>query len=219
MREHTRLRDRTGRGVVERYGLTETLINTSVRARDGARPGTVGAALDGVEVRLVDDRRATLDASDDATLGEVAVRGPNVFAGYLHRPDATAAARDDDGWFYTGDLATRAPDGAVRIVGRRATDLIKTGGYKVGAGEVEAALLEHPAVREAAVRGVADDDLGERIEAWVVLRPEVPCAPASLSEHVASLIAWHKRPRVVHAVESLPRNAMGKVLKSRLGSP
>jgi malonyl-CoA/methylmalonyl-CoA synthetase len=219
VREHARLRAHTGRGVVERYGLTETLINTSVRARDGARPGTVGAALDGIEVRLVDDRRATLDVADDATLGEVAVRGPNVFAGYLHRPDATAAARDDDGWFYTGDLATRAPDGAVRVVGRRATDLIKTGGYKVGAGEVEAALLEHPAVREAAVRGVADDDLGERIEAWVVLRPEVPCAPASLSEHVASLIAWHKRPRAVHAVESLPRNAMGKVLKTRLGSP
>lgn len=219
VREHARLRERTGRGVVERYGLTETLINTSVRARDGARPGTVGAALDGVSLRLVDDRRAPLEVDDDATLGEVAVRGPNVFAGYLHRPDATSAARDDEGWFYTGDLAARAPDGAVRIVGRRATDLIKTGGYKVGAGEVEAALLEHPAVREAAVRGVADDDLGERIEAWVVLRPEVPCALASLSDHVASLIAWHKRPRVVHAVESLPRNAMGKVVKSRLGSP
>ncbi|MFO0626973.1 MAG: AMP-binding protein [Polyangiales bacterium] len=218
VREHQRLHARTGRGVVERYGLTETLINTSVRAREGARPGTVGAALDGVAVRLVDDQRATLDVSDDATLGEVAVRGPNVFAGYLNRPDATAAARDDDGWFYTGDLAARAPDGALRIVGRRATDLIKTGGYKVGAGEVEAALLEHPAVREAAVRGVADDDLGERIEAWVVLRPEVPCAPASLTEHVASLIAWHKRPRVVHAVASLPRNAMGKVVKSRLGT-
>jgi malonyl-CoA/methylmalonyl-CoA synthetase len=219
VREHTRLRERTGRGVVERYGLTETLINTSVRARDGARPGTVGGALDGVSLRLVDDRRATLDVADDVTLGEVAVRGPNVFAGYLHRPDATAAARDDDDWFYTGDLAARAPDGALRIVGRRATDLIKTGGYKVGAGEVEAALLEHPAVREAAVRGVADDDLGERIEAWVVLRPEVPCATGSLPDHVASLIAWHKRPRAVHAVESLPRNAMGKVVKSRLGSP
>ncbi len=182
--------------MVERYGLTETLINTSVRARDGARPGTVGAALDGVSLRLVDDRRAPLEVDDDATLGEVAVRGPNVFAGYLHRPDATAAARDDAGWFYTGDLAARAPDGAVRIVGRRATDLIKTGGYKVGAGEVEAALLEHPAVREAAVKGVPDEDLGERIEAWVVLRPELPCAPGSLTDHVASLIAWHKRPRV-----------------------
>lgn len=218
LREHARVEALTGRRVVERYGLTETLINTAVRAAEGARPGYVGRALDGVELRLVDDARATLDPPDESVMGEVAVRGPNVFAGYLHRPDATAAARDDAGWFYTGDLATRAPDGCVRIVGRRATDLIKTGGFKVGAGEVEAALLEHPAVREAAVKGVPDDDLGERIEAWVVLRPEVPATAAQLIEHVAGSIAWHKRPRAVHALESLPRNAMGKVIKRALGA-
>lgn len=217
-REHARVQRLTGRGVLERYGLTETLINAGVRASEGARPGYVGAALDGVSLRLVDDARAPLDARDDETMGEVAVRGPNVFAGYLNRPDATAAATDAQGWFYTGDLATQALDGAVRIVGRRATDLIKTGGFKVGAGEVEAALLEHPAVREAAVKAVADDDLGERIEAWVVLRPEVPCDPASLPDHVASLIAWHKRPRAVHTLDALPRNAMGKVVKASLGS-
>lgn len=219
LREHARIEALTGRRVVERYGLTETLINTAVRAREGARPGYVGAALDGVALRLVDDHRAPLDARDDATLGEVAVRGPNVFAGYRNRPDATAAARDAEGWFYTGDLATRCPDGCVRIVGRRATDLIKTGGFKVGAGEVEAALLEHPAVREAAVKGVADDDLGERIEAWVVLRPELPVRPEALAEHVAATAAWHKRPRAVHVVDALPRNAMGKVVKASLKSP
>ncbi|MEZ4393892.1 MAG: AMP-binding protein [Polyangiales bacterium] len=217
-REHARIQRLTGRGVLERYGLTETLINAGVRASEGARPGYVGAALEGVSLRLVDDARAPLEDRDDQTLGEVTVKGPNVFAGYLNRPDATAAATDADGWFYTGDLATQAPDGALRIVGRRATDLIKTGGFKVGAGEVEAALLEHPAVREAAVKAVADDDLGERIEAWVVLRPEVPCDPASLPEHVASLIAWHKRPRAVHTLDALPRNAMGKVMKALLGS-
>ena len=219
LREHARIESLTGRRVVERYGLTETLINTAVRASEGARPGYVGRPLDHVALRLVDDDRAPIEAWDDATMGEVAVRGPNVFAGYLNRPDATAAARDAEGWFYTGDLATRARDGSVRIVGRRATDLIKTGGFKVGAGEVEAALLEHPAVREAAVKGVPDEDLGERIEAWVVLRPEVPVTPAQLIEHVAGSVAWHKRPRAVHALESLPRNAMGKVLKGALRSP
>ena len=99
------------------------------------------------------------------------MRGPNVFSGYLNRPDATAEAIRD-GWFFTGDIGTRAPDGYWRIVGRRSTDLIKTGGYKVGAGEIEVALLEHPAVREAAVTAAPDDDLGERIVAWVVAEGE-----------------------------------------------
>jgi malonyl-CoA/methylmalonyl-CoA synthetase len=150
-------------------------------------------------------------------LGEVAVKGPNVFAGYLNRPDATAEATDPEGFFHTGDIATRTAEGEIRIVGRRATDLIKTGGYKVGAGEVEAALLEHPAVREAAVVAVADDDLGERIVAFVVLYPGAAAPPAAeLSEHVADLLAPHKRPRDVRVVEGLPRNAMGKVLKKQL---
>ena len=96
------------------------------------------------------------------------MKGPTVFAGYSNRADATAEAMDADGFFYTGDIAAIEPTGEVRIVGRRATDLIKTGGYKVGAGEVDAALLEHAAVREAAVIGVPDEDLGERIVAFVV---------------------------------------------------
>jgi len=217
VREHQRIERATGRAVVERYGLTETLINCSTR-HDAPRPGYVGPPLAGVELRLVDDARAPLDASDDATLGEVAVRGPNVFAGYLNRDDATAAVHDADGWFYTGDLATRAADGAIRIAGRRATDLIKTGGFKVGAGEVEAAILEHAAVSECAVIGAPDDDLGERIVAFVVVREgaERP-APAALADLVASELAPHKRPRDVRFVDALPRNAMGKVVKAKLG--
>ncbi len=215
LREHQRIERATGRTVIERYGLTETLIDCAVR-HDAPRPGYVGPPLSGVELRLVDDARRPLDATDDATIGEVAVRGPNVFLGYLNRADATAAAVDADGWFYTGDLATRAPDGAVRIVGRRATDLIKTGGFKVGAGEVEAALLEHPGVAEAAVLGVPDDDLGERIVAFVVPRAGARPDPEELSRHVAADLAPHKRPREVRFVESLPRNAMGKVKKPSL---
>lgn len=214
VREHRRIEAVADRGVLERYGLTETLINCGVRADGGPRPGTVGPPLDGVELALVDDARNVLDARDDATIGEVAVRGDNVFWGYLNRPDATAAVRDADGWFYTGDLATRSEDGTIRIVGRRATDLIKTGGFKVGAGEVEAAILEHPEVTEAAVVGVPDDDLGERIVAFVVSR--TPIDAEALIDHTAALLTPHKRPREVRFVESLPRNAMGKVQKRRL---
>ncbi len=214
VREHRRIESLTGRGVLERYGLTETLINCAVRAEGGPRPGYVGPPLRGIELRLVDDARAAIGAHDDATIGEIAVRGANVFPGYLNRPDATAQVTDADGWFYTGDLATRAADGAIRIVGRRATDLIKTGGFKVGAGEVEAALLEHAAVAEAAVIGVDDDDLGERIVAFVVCRAAV--REEELADHVARALAPHKRPREVRVLDTLPRNAMGKVLKSAL---
>jgi malonyl-CoA/methylmalonyl-CoA synthetase len=143
------------------------------------------------------------------------VRGPNLFTGYLNRPDATEQAMRGD-WFLTGDLATRAPDGSYRIVGRRATDLIKSGGFKIGAGEIEAALLEHPAVAEVAVAGVPDDDLGERIGAWVVLAPGANPKPDDLVAHVGSLLSSYKRPRDIWFVDELPRNALGKVLKKEL---
>ncbi len=216
VREHRRIEAVSGRGVLERYGLTETLINCGVRAETGPRPGSVGPVLGGIDLKLVDDARRALDVWDDATIGEIAIRGENVFGGYLNRPDATDAVLVD-GWFYTGDLATRAANGAIRIVGRRATDLIKTGGFKVGAGEVEAALLEHPGVAEVAVVGAPDDDLGERIVAFVVTHAEVTAE--ALIERVATELTPHKRPREVRFVEALPRNAMGKVQKRRLLEP
>jgi malonyl-CoA/methylmalonyl-CoA synthetase len=208
----------TGQRIAERYGLTETIMNTAVRADGERRPGEVGRPLDRVELRLVTEDGDDA-AADGETIGEILVRGPNLFLGYLNRPEATAQAVRD-GWFWTGDLATRAPDGYLRIVGRKSTDLIKTGGYKVGAGEVEGALLEHVAVSEAAVKGEPDEDLGERITAWVVLDMGSP-APTEqeLSEHVGALLAPHKRPRRVYFVTELPRNAMGKVIKQRLTSP
>jgi len=217
VRENDRLFRLFGQRVVERYGLTETLMNTAAR-HDGPRtPGTVGPPLPGVALRLVDDERRPIAGGPDA-LGEVAVKGPNVFSGYLNRPDATAQAMDAEGFFYTGDIAAVTAGGEVKIVGRRATDLIKTGGFKVGAGEVEAALLEHPSVREAAVIGAPDDDLGERIVAFVVAAPGAAPRPEELADHVARLLAPHKRPRTVRLVEALPRNAMGKVLKKQLAA-
>jgi malonyl-CoA/methylmalonyl-CoA synthetase len=218
-REHGRIERLSGQRVVERYGMTETLMNCSTRVSGDRRPGSVGPALPGVEVRLVDDDGTVLDVHDDETIGEIQVRGSNLFLGYLNRPDATAASLRDGGWFATGDLATRASDGFVRIVGRRSTDLIKTGGYRVGAGEVEGALLEHPAVLEAAVTAEPDDDLGERIVAWVVLRPGQEVGGPELENQVARLLAPHKRPRVVRFLDTLPRNEMGKVQKARLQAP
>jgi malonyl-CoA/methylmalonyl-CoA synthetase len=212
--DHQRIERATGRSIVERYGMTETLMNCSVRASGDRRPGTVGPPLDGVELRLIDDDGRTIDARDDETVGEIAVRGPNLFLGYLDNEQATAEVLRD-GWFHTGDVATVAPDGYVRIVGRRATDLIKSGGYKIGAGEIEAALLEHPGVAETAVTGEPDDDLGERIVAWVVPAGERP-GEQELIDHVATLLSPHKRPRAVRYVDELPRNDMGKVLKRRL---
>ncbi len=216
-REFHRIERACAKRVVERYGLTETLINCAVRGDATPRAGWVGPAVDGVEVELVDDDRAPTVPRDGETIGEVRVRGDNVFAGYLGMPDATAKVIDADRWFYTGDLAVMDESGWVRIVGRRATDLIKTGGFKVGAGEVEAALREHPAVVDCAVVGATDDDLGERIVAFVVAREGVERpSQEALASHVASLLSAHKRPRVVRFVDELPRNAMGKVVKSAL---
>jgi malonyl-CoA/methylmalonyl-CoA synthetase len=215
--EHARIQELTGRGVVERYGMTETLMNTAIHANAGPAPGTVGPPLPGVEVRLVDDDGRLLEDADDETIGEIQVRGPNLFLEYLNRPDATAEAIRD-GWFATGDMATRTAQGYIRIVGRRATDLIKSGGYKIGAGEIEGCLREHPAVEDAAVTGEADDDLGERVVAWIVLRDGATAEPSELVDHVAGLLAPHKRPRDVRFVDDLPRNELGKVQKARLGT-
>ena len=215
--EHARLRELTGRGVVERYGMTETLMNTAIHADAEPQPGTVGPPLPGVDLRLVDDDGEVLTGADDETIGEIQVRGPNLFLEYLNRPDATAEAMRD-GWFATGDMATRTAQGYIRIVGRRATDLIKSGGYKIGAGEIEGCLREHPAVEDAAVTGEADDDLGERVVAWVVLRDGASVAESELVDHVAGQLAPHKRPRDVHFLDELPRNDMGKVQKARLST-
>lgn len=203
---------------VERYGMTETLITLSARADGPRRAGWVGSPVAGVRTRLRDESGDELPHDGDA-VGELLVQGPMLGAGYLNRPEATAASWLPDGWFATGDAALIEPGGMHRIVGRLSTDLIKSGGYRVGAGEVEASLLEHPTVAEVAVVGPADDDLGQRIVAYVVVRPDAAtdaAAAEGLIEHVATALSVHKRPREVHFVDELPRNAMGKVVKKAL---
>ncbi|QXQ96684.1 acyl-CoA synthetase [Streptomyces sp. WY228] len=213
--DHERIAAATGRRVIERYGMTETLMNTGIRADGPPRPGTVGPPLAGVELRLVEEDGTVLDAA--GAIGEIQVRGPNLFTGYLNRPDATAAAHTADGWFRTGDVGTVDTDGYVAIVGRKATDLIKSGGYKIGAGEIENVLLAHPGVREAAVTGEEDADLGERVVAWVVAAdPGSPPAAEELADHVAAQLAPHKRPRTVRYLDALPRNDLGKIMKRSL---
>jgi fatty acid CoA ligase FadD36 len=161
--------------------------------------------------RPVDDDEAPA-AHDGESVARLQVRGATLFDGYLGRPDATAAAFTADGWYRTGDVAVIDGDRMHRIVGRESTDLIKSGGYRIGAGEVETALLGHPGVVEAAVVGLPDDDLGQRIVAFVV----GDVAPQALIDYVARQLSVHKRPREVRIVDALPRNAMGKVLKKEL---
>jgi malonyl-CoA/methylmalonyl-CoA synthetase len=198
---------------IERYGLTETLIVCAMPPGD-SRVG-VGPPVPGVEVRLVDDDGSVIPAETAEALGEVEVRGASLFSGYLDRPDATAGALHD-GWFRTGDTASRDRSGAYTIVGRTALDVIKTGGFKVGAGEVEDALRLHPDVADVAVTGESDEDLGQRVVAWIVPQPERTPDPLELEVHVARLLSPHKRPRRVHLVQALPRNAMGKIEKRKL---
>ncbi|MFF5449563.1 AMP-binding protein [Streptomyces sp. NPDC012888] len=199
----------TGHRPVERYGMTETLITVSGRAGTPPRPGTVGTPLPGIRTRIA--------AEPGADIGELQLTGPTLFSGYLNDPAATAAAYTADGWFRTGDIAAIDPaDGVHRIVGRASTDLIKSGGYRIGAGEVENALLDHPRVREAAVVGLPDPDLGQRIVAFVVAEG---VTGEELTEYVAAHLSVHKRPREVRFVPSLPRNAMGKPQKKLLLDP
>jgi fatty acid CoA ligase FadD36 len=207
-----RLTELTGHRTVERYGMTETLITVSGRADGERRPGFVGTALAGVETTLVGEDGAAV-AFDGESPGELLVRGPMVSTGYLNRAEANAQAFTAEGWFRTGDIATIDVDGWHRIIGRSSVDLIKSGGYRIGAGEVENALLAHPAVREAAVIGAPHPDLGQQVVAYVVADA---VTESQLIEFVAGRIAAHKRPRQVRLVEQLPRNAMGKVQKKLL---
>ncbi|WP_422745535.1 acyl-CoA synthetase [Mycobacterium sp. WMMD1722] len=205
-----RLAALTGHQPVERYGSTESLITLSTRADGERRPGWVGLPLPGVRTRLVDDAGAPV-AHDGETIGRLEVGGPTLFDGYLNRPDATAEVFDGT-WYRTGDVAVIDGTGMHRIVGRESVDLIKSGGFRIGAGEIESVLLGHDGVREVAVVGVPDPDLGQRIVAFVV----GDAAPDVLIAHVAEQLSVHKRPREVRIVDSLPRNAMGKVMKEEL---
>ncbi|WP_037571079.1 acyl-CoA synthetase [Phaeacidiphilus oryzae] len=210
-----KLAELTGQRPIERYGMTETLITITTRVDGERRPGSVGMPISGVRSRLVGEDGQPVP-HDGETVGELQINGPTVCEGYLGRPEADAESWTDDGWFRTGDVAVIGPDGFHRIVGRASVDLIKSGGFRIGAGEVEAALRDHAAVADAAVIGAPDEDLGQAIVAFVI--PASGAAPTEreLIDFVAARLSVHKRPRRIVLVEDFPRNAMGKVLKKRL---
>ena len=205
------LRRLTGHAPIERYGATETVITLSTRADGERRAGWVGHPLTGVRTRLLNED-GTAAPHDGETVGQLQVQGPTLFSGYLNLPEKTAEVLTEDGWYRTGDVAVVDGRGMHRIVGRESVDLIKSGGYRIGAGEIETVLLGHPGIVEVAVVGVPDDDLGQRIVAYVV----GDVAEDDVIAYVAQQLSVHKRPREVRLVDGLPRNAMGKVLKREL---
>jgi malonyl-CoA/methylmalonyl-CoA synthetase len=202
-----RWREITGHTLLERYGMTEVGMVLSNPLDGDRRPGFVGAPLPGVEVRLVDAGGEELSEGP----GELEVRGPSVFQEYWNRPEETRAAFRE-GWFRTGDMAVLEA-GSYRLLGRTSVDIIKTGGFKVSALEIEEVLRTHPAILDCAVVGIDDEEWGERVSAAVELRPGETLSLADLQRWARRQLAPYKVPRALRDVVALPRNAMGKVLK------
>lgn len=210
---HRQFRERTGHAILERYGMSETLMNTS-NPYDGERvPGSVGPALPGVEVRIADPDTGA--AAGPGIIGMIEVRGPNVFSGYWRMPQKTAAEFTSDGFFITGDLGRIDERGYVHIVGRN-KDLVITGGYNVYPVEVETEIDALPGVVESAVIGLPHADFGEAVTAVVVRQPSAAIDEAGIRQALAPRLAGFKLPKRVIFVDELPRNTMGKVQKSVL---
>ena len=211
-----RWRELTGAIPLERFGMTEIGVGMSnPREPSARRPGFVGPALPTVEARIVDE--AGQDSASGP--GELYIRGPSVFKGYWNRPEATLSAFAD-GWFKTGDIAERADDGAVRLLGRTSVDILKSGGYKLSALEIEEALRENPSVAEVAVVGLPDEVWGDRVVA-VIVPASTPgaaaeCATEALRAWAKERLAPYKIPREAVLVAALPRNPLGKVVKPEL---
>jgi malonyl-CoA/methylmalonyl-CoA synthetase len=200
--------ERFGHAILERYGMTETLMTLGNPYLGERRPGTVGKPFAGVEIRIRDGEGSEVG---EGVTGELQVRGPSVFAGYWQKPEATVAAFTPDGFFRTADLAERAADGYVSLRGR-ASDLIISGGFNVYPREIEDVLLEQPGVSEAAVVGRPDAKRGDVPVAYFVGSAEPEALAAACSKELASF----KLPRAFVRLDSLPRNAMGKLDKAKL---
>lgn len=198
----------SGHVLLERYGMTEIGMALSNPLEGERRPGYVGRPLPGVAVRIVDEAGSVVAPG---AVGEIEVKGPGVFLEYWQRPDATAEAFRD-GWFRTGDTAV-VEEGSYRLLGRTSVDILKTGGYKVSALEIEDVLRSYPAVADCAVVGVDDEEWGQRVCAAIEVRPGGKVDVAELDAWLSDRLAPYKRPREVRLVDTLPRNAMGKVVK------
>ncbi len=209
---HRAFHDRFGHRILERYGMTEIGIVLSNPLHGERRPGSVGLPLPGVAAGVFDAEGQRLATEQ---VGEVRIAGPSVFAGYLGNPEQTQRALGDDGWMRTGDLGYVDSDGYFHLCGRR-SDLVITGGMNVYPREVEAVLLTCPGVAEAAVVGIADDDLGERVVAAVVAQPGAALDAQQVRAYVRERVAGFRAAKEVRIFAELPRNAMGKVQKNRI---
>ncbi len=209
---HQQWQARTGHVLLERYGMTETGMNTSNPYVGPRIAGSVGLPLPGVEIRIADSDGNALAKGD---IGMIEVRGPNIFKGYWNMPEKTAAEFHKDGFFITGDLGTIGADGYVRIVGR-GKDLIITGGLNVYPKEIESLLDELPGVEESAVVGLPHDDFGEGVTAFLVCKDGAQLTEGAILESLQDRLARFKLPKRVLFLDALPRNSMGKVQKSVL---
>ncbi len=210
---HVQFEERTGHRILERYGMTETNMNTSNPYEGERRAGTVGFPLPGVELKITDPE--TGKTLPQGTIGQIEVRGPNVFKGYWQMPEKTAAELREDGFFITGDLGQIDADGYVQIVGRN-KDLIISGGYNIYPKEIELALDEQPGVLDSAVIGVPHPDFGETVLGIIVPEPGASPDPDTIMEAVRDVLARFKHPRKLVLLDELPRNTMGKVQKNIL---
>jgi malonyl-CoA/methylmalonyl-CoA synthetase len=210
----TRFRELSGHVLLERYGMTELGMALGNPLHGERRAGTVGVPFPSVQARIVDESGNELG---EHAQGELQIRGPNVFAGYWDKPEATRSAFTEDGFFRTGDVAVRER-GYYRLLGRESVDIIKTGGFKVSALEIEETLREHPAVAEVAVVGVADAEWGERVAAVVVPHPGATLDLEELRVFGKTRLAPYKVPSLLRCVDALPRNALGKVQKPPLSA-
>lgn len=202
--------------ILEGYGLSETSpVASFSRIELPKKAGSIGVAIDGVQLRLVDDEGNEVPTGE---VGELQVKGPNVMKGYWKNPEATKAAISEDGWFSTGDMARKDEDDFYFIVDRK-KDLIIRGGYNVYPREIEEVLYEHPAVAEAAVIGVEHEKLGEEIAACVALKEGQSVTPEELQEYVKGQVAAYKYPRHVWIVDALPKGPTGKILKREIEAP
>jgi len=210
---HRAFSARTGHAILERYGMTETNMNSS-NPYEGARvPGSVGFPLPGVEIRITEPETAT--PLPQGEIGMIEVRGPNVFAGYWRMPEKTAEEKRADGWFITGDLG-RFDEAGYLFISGRGKDLIISGGLNVYPAEVEALIDAMPGVAECAVIGVAHADLGEGVVAVVAAKAPGAVRGDAIRAALAGTLASFKRPKLVFVVDQLPRNAMGKIQKAEL---
>ena len=210
---HSRFEARTGHRILERYGMTETNMNTSNPYDGDRRAGTVGLPLPGVELKITDPE--TGETLPEGEIGQIEVRGPNVFKGYWQMPEKTAAELRGDGFFITGDLGRIDADGYVTIVGRN-KDLIISGGYNIYPKEIELVLDDQPGVLESAVIGVPHADLGETVLGLIVAEPGATPDLDAIAAAAAARLARFKHPRKLIVIDALPRNTMGKVQKNIL---